>query len=145
MILDVTVEEVPPSNQPPSVPTISVVPVEGVAFEKFTLTPTGAIDPEGEQLESRWDLDGNPLSNWSGLHQLVTREIPAGIHNVTVTVRDPHGLTSNASVVLNIREPEEPDDDTPGGRSAVPSILAGLVLLGAVVALALYISRRPPS
>ena len=85
----------PPQNRAPVITSVAVNPTFGIAsLTVFNFTAT-ANDPDGDAIEYRWDLAGNPLSGPAPAH---TFPGSGGQGTARVTVTDGRGGTSTGSV-----------------------------------------------
>jgi hypothetical protein len=85
----------PPQNRAPVITSVAVNPTFGIAYlTVFNFTAT-ANDPDGDAIDYRWDLAGNPLSGPAPAH---TFPGSGGQGTARVTVTDGRGGTSTGSV-----------------------------------------------
>jgi Calcineurin-like phosphoesterase/K319L-like, PKD domain/PKD domain len=63
-----------------------------------TLNGTNSSDPDGDPLTYQWTENGTTLASIAQ----PTASLPVGTHTITLTVRDPGGLTSTDTVVITV-------------------------------------------
>ena len=91
----------PTANQPPTA-QVTANPTSGNEPLTVAFSATGSSDPDGDPLTGAWDLDDDgAFDDATGLtasHTFTT----TGPKNVRVRVTDPGGLSSTASIVVNV-------------------------------------------
>ncbi|WP_276301001.1 PKD domain-containing protein [Halorussus lipolyticus] len=105
--------EMPPTAALNAAPT-TVAPGEEVAFDA-----SASLDPEGENLTYRWDLDGDDDPEETTDSATLTRSFSeTGTQQVAVTVVDESGQTDTATEIVTVRE--QSSDDAPNAKLTAP-------------------------
>ena len=92
-------------NSPPEA-VLEVDRSEGDFFTIFHFDASGSSDQETatEELKTRWDWDGDGVwdTGWYNRLEGSYQYIVSGVYNITVEVMDGNGLTSNATVQVEV-------------------------------------------
>jgi hypothetical protein len=135
-----------PGNRAPWSPNVTGPPdLEGRAGEDVALSIDAPFDPDGDDVEVRWDLGDGNVKEWSTSLDVSHAYAVEGEYAVTVTVRDEHGATNSTTVVVTITPadtgPGDDDDDGPA-VSNTANVLGAVVILAVVLSVGWFLSRR---
>jgi len=129
-------------NQPPSAPTISFEPDQGVVGTLVSIDASGSVDPEGGVVRYRFIGDGLMLRDWNVSQAFDHTFAEAGIHNITCLVSDILGAQNSTWTYYEVvNEPSEPDPDTGEPVTWWPYALM-IIIVAAVAAILLYVVLR---
>ncbi|PSO44943.1 MAG: hypothetical protein BRC25_03670, partial [Parcubacteria group bacterium SW_6_46_9] len=109
----VTVQVQEEGSQPPEA-RLSVDPSQTVDIgEQFTVSAEGSSDPDGDDLEYKWEVDtprNSGVGEFSDRLRLSTSFDTPGTATFAVTVRDSDGNTDTDTIDLQIQQPEQQTD-----------------------------------
>jgi glucose/arabinose dehydrogenase/PKD repeat protein len=79
----------------------SATPTSGASPLAVSFSSTGSFDPDGDTLTYEWDVDGNGTTDATGATAAHTYSVD-GNFDATLTVRDPSGAMSTATVRVSV-------------------------------------------
>ena len=99
-----------PSNQPPIANASAGEPYEGVPGEEITFDGSLSSDPEGTDLDYRWDFDGDGIydTEWLENATVIYSYDNEGIYTVILQVKDGPGATNTDETTATIAIPNSP-------------------------------------
>jgi LPXTG-motif cell wall-anchored protein len=145
-ISDFVTYSVRPLNDPPTNPSI-ILPMTNYYENRYQQAIGNASDvdiPYGDTLYYIWSSNVSGELNWGSEINL---SLPAGLHTLTLTVRDKEGSTNRTSVEILIHKlpTSDLDPNTGGGKEQKTSeddnsvlIMAGVVVVLIIVLLLLF-------
>jgi hypothetical protein len=104
-----TVTETPVPNASPIADAgkdIDAVDDDGDGFASVVLDSSDSLDPDGDQLQVTWALDGEMLST----EAIAEHELPVGVHEVSLSVTDGQGASGVDEVVVSVSLLRPPSD-----------------------------------
>jgi len=139
---------VKPVNDPP---TNAIIRLEDMVYQEGMSQPAfgNATDvdiPYGDELYFDWS------SNVTGKlesGQEVNLSLPAGVHNITLTVKDERGVATNTSITLevetiidDVEEIEDDPEESESGKGLIIAAIAGVVIVFLVILFFIFMKRK---
>jgi uncharacterized delta-60 repeat protein len=110
------------ANRPPSADAGEDLTVEAAgALTAVPLDGTASADPDGDALTYVWSEAGAPLGTGAALNV----GLPLGPHQITLTVTDPGGETSQDSLTVNVEDTNAPALSCPADMEVAQDSAAG--------------------
>ena len=100
------------TNQHPSAPATPTGPSSGNPNVHYTFVTTGSTDPEGQEIEYKWDFDDGSATSWY-LPTYIHSFDAAGTYDVKVKARDELGAESGWSSSITIVISQEAQNHAP--------------------------------
>lgn len=129
-------------NRPPSAPTITIEPTQGMVGTLVRISASGSVDPEGGVVRYRFIADGLLLRDWDGSPVFDHTFAEAGIHNITCLVSDVLGDQNSSWVWYEVViEPVEPEPEPVEPIAWWPIALA-ILIVAVVAVIMVYVMLR---
>ena len=94
----------------------------------LTLSGEGSVDPDGDDLEFMWYIDGESTPIAQGKEEEV--RLSKGSHTIVLVVSDPYGAEDRVSVEVDVREPRV---ELPWSNSWLVLILLVIIVVSIVL------------
>jgi len=103
----------PPDNHNPVANASAGEPYQGIPGEEITFDGSSSSDPEGTELQYRWDFDGDGTydTNWSTEATATHSYEQAGDYTVILQVKDVPGATDTDETTATITTPNIPPEN----------------------------------